>query len=428
MMHECFVVYTYMHEIKKMKKRRMAAMANSLKIRRRGLCHSKYNRSSLPDDLLVQILSRLPVKSTLRFRCVSKEWLALLSDRRPYSIRYLCPTICGFFYRRPYLDESWQYAPIHPYKDHHFDLNKLTSHLPDHRNLDLLDSCNGLLLFGCMEDRSYKSMMIICNPLRNDETNWVTVHINGEFIVPQLRHFVSSKLITHRVSPHFKCVLFFEDYHLNEWGTLTILQNTMMSSDMSQSHNINHLPQDVWPMFDIYDSPLGDDYPKVWIIRENEIGREFCFMSTNWNVQVRGLEGVSRELPHVAFWDEHELHIYVLVNEDGKRLWKLKHTYSNQPLIKKHKELHRRCKDEDNKRVYSILPLGFHPDLNIIFLQIEWRIYSFHLDSGSLDLVAGERGANPDGERFQFHFFTMNPLASLGEKREYHMNLPEMNP
>ncbi|CAL9126477.1 unnamed protein product [Musa acuminata var. zebrina] len=54
-----------MHEMeKKMKKKRMAARTTSLKIGKRQLCHGKCSRYSLPDDLLVQILSRLPVKST----------------------------------------------------------------------------------------------------------------------------------------------------------------------------------------------------------------------------------------------------------------------------------------------------------------------------------------------------------------------------
>jgi hypothetical protein len=35
---------------------------------------------SLPPDMLVEILSRLPPKSLLRFRCVSKTWLALIGN------------------------------------------------------------------------------------------------------------------------------------------------------------------------------------------------------------------------------------------------------------------------------------------------------------------------------------------------------------
>ncbi|RCV32590.1 hypothetical protein SETIT_7G015300v2 [Setaria italica] len=35
----------------------------------------------IPDDLILAILRRLPAKSVLRFRCVSKAWLAMLSSR-----------------------------------------------------------------------------------------------------------------------------------------------------------------------------------------------------------------------------------------------------------------------------------------------------------------------------------------------------------
>ncbi|XP_004289386.1 PREDICTED: F-box/kelch-repeat protein At3g06240-like [Fragaria vesca subsp. vesca] len=36
--------------------------------------------NNIPEDIIVEILSKLPVKSLLRFRCVSKRWCSIVSD------------------------------------------------------------------------------------------------------------------------------------------------------------------------------------------------------------------------------------------------------------------------------------------------------------------------------------------------------------
>ncbi|XBI08149.1 hypothetical protein VPH35_135928 [Triticum aestivum] len=52
--------------------------------------------ASFPEDILIDILSRVPYRSLCRFKCVSKEWLALCSDS---DIRKRSPqTLSGFFY------------------------------------------------------------------------------------------------------------------------------------------------------------------------------------------------------------------------------------------------------------------------------------------------------------------------------------------
>ena len=52
---------------------------------------------SLTDDLLLEILSRVPYKSLCRPKCVSKSWLALCSD--PIVRKKAPQTLSGFFFQ-----------------------------------------------------------------------------------------------------------------------------------------------------------------------------------------------------------------------------------------------------------------------------------------------------------------------------------------
>ncbi|XP_044442128.1 F-box protein At5g07610 [Triticum aestivum] len=52
--------------------------------------------ASFPEDVLVEILSRVPYTSLFHFKCVSKQWLALCSDP---GVRKRSPqTLSGFFF------------------------------------------------------------------------------------------------------------------------------------------------------------------------------------------------------------------------------------------------------------------------------------------------------------------------------------------
>ena len=52
----------------------------------------------LPDELVVDILSRLPLKSMCRFKCVCKSWLAFSFD--PHYSRKLPRTPAGLLYQK----------------------------------------------------------------------------------------------------------------------------------------------------------------------------------------------------------------------------------------------------------------------------------------------------------------------------------------
>ncbi|XP_010240438.1 F-box protein At5g07610 isoform X1 [Brachypodium distachyon] len=102
----------------------------------------------ITDDILVEILSRVPAKSLCRFKCVSKHWLGLTNDRN--YLKKLPQTLTGFFYssttegqflESPIVFTSLSGSHGCPPIDTSF------AFLPSHQRLNLLDCCNGLLLF-----------------------------------------------------------------------------------------------------------------------------------------------------------------------------------------------------------------------------------------------------------------------------------------
>ncbi|CAN6325982.1 unnamed protein product, partial [Urochloa humidicola] len=54
--------------------------------------------AALPDELIIEILARLPAKSLCRFSSVSRAWRALISD--PANRRRFAQNLSGLFFSR----------------------------------------------------------------------------------------------------------------------------------------------------------------------------------------------------------------------------------------------------------------------------------------------------------------------------------------
>ncbi|CAN6203243.1 unnamed protein product [Urochloa humidicola] len=129
------------------------------------------------DDALEEILSRLRAKPQCRFKCVSKAWCSLIANliRRGKSLR----TLQGFFYGSG--GENYGHFAVlpgcsAPPVDHSFSF--LTQQVGI-KYIFLLDSCNGLLLFGHREgpNAAVDSLgYIVCNPTTKQ---WVAVPSSG---------------------------------------------------------------------------------------------------------------------------------------------------------------------------------------------------------------------------------------------------------
>ncbi|OMO52212.1 hypothetical protein COLO4_37351 [Corchorus olitorius] len=111
-------------------------------------------------DLLAEILVRLPVKSLVRFKSVSKGWYSFISDPR-LSCRLLPDTVSGLFLCKTSRGKlEYEFVPLThhkpPFKSLTFDDNP--------SGLRILQSCNGLLC--CSSDYAYsnKQDYYIYNP------------------------------------------------------------------------------------------------------------------------------------------------------------------------------------------------------------------------------------------------------------------------
>ncbi|CAI9302296.1 unnamed protein product [Lactuca saligna] len=90
------------------------------------------------DDLLIQILLRLPVTSVLRFRSVSKHWRSLLSQQH-FTLLYNKVSISpALFVSNLYIPFDVQNQSRPPFRNLDF--------YPDICGIRIVQSCNGLLL------------------------------------------------------------------------------------------------------------------------------------------------------------------------------------------------------------------------------------------------------------------------------------------
>ncbi|CAO1940953.1 unnamed protein product [Urochloa humidicola] len=122
----------------------------------------KLSATNLPDDVLVEILSRLPARTLCRFKLVSRTWRALISH--PDHRRRLAQPLMGFFYHL-HVDASsppvpyWHFAAAAVGRSLWFEPPPPFSAT----DTDLLDSCNGLLLLRCRAPSS-SFVYVVCNP------------------------------------------------------------------------------------------------------------------------------------------------------------------------------------------------------------------------------------------------------------------------
>ncbi|KAK8705649.1 hypothetical protein V6N13_049246 [Hibiscus sabdariffa] len=166
------------------------------------------NSQAPSQDILELILSKVPLKPRTRFKCVSRDWNALITDLR----RSHPPTTASglvFSFKKPSRNPIYQLNLLQVVQDQSqscFMQSSLTHDLPW-----LIDSCNGLLLFGAKDGVSLT--YLVASPLRNQ---WLKLPPPGHGVSVQ----VSASLAFDGVRQHFKVICqFWEDADIKN-GTL----------------------------------------------------------------------------------------------------------------------------------------------------------------------------------------------------------------
>lgn len=116
-----------------------------------------FQRKETPHEIIVDILSRLPVKSLMRFRCVCKQWLSLTYDK--HFINMHMKRHSGFIISYGEIVEHCRYEQnfVILSKDGTTPTDKLKFEIHSEENR-VLPSCNGLICFyGC-------GSIYLCNP------------------------------------------------------------------------------------------------------------------------------------------------------------------------------------------------------------------------------------------------------------------------
>ncbi|KAK1399683.1 F-box domain [Heracleum sosnowskyi] len=168
-------------------------------------------RVASSEDLLIQILLHVPVKTLLNFKSVSKQWLSLINS--PHFLRLcslrlcspLSPSVSSLFFASSSSCRSnpdYQFIPLDindkcptPFKTLDFTNDPLGS------GISALQSCNGLLLCASYRAREFNRTYYVYNP--------TTKHF---VILPRIRHQYSkfvcgmSLAFDPRKSPYYKVV------------------------------------------------------------------------------------------------------------------------------------------------------------------------------------------------------------------------------
>lgn len=316
--------------------------------------------SLLTDDLIVEILSRLPVRSVHRFKCVCKLWRDLIAH--PAHRKKLPQTFAGFLYTTYPGGYRHHLAGVSATAVDSVDPSLAFLGPMNCTKIFLRGTCNGLLLCSCYHNDE-EERFVVCNPATQ---RWTELPPPPQ-PQPPAEFCVEHLAFDPAVSPSHFHVLAFEstgkDYHLTGvsiyssrtrvWShrNAELLDKIVLSYGSVFVGGMLHLPGDLCT-----DRLTEQDDGFVVVVVDME-GKTWKTVRVPRGLYT-GAIGWSQGCLHCATryqddeWGE-EVAVWCLKDSDTGQEWFVKHTVRIDKLI------------DLLEMQYSVA--GFHPDCDTIF-------------------------------------------------------------
>ncbi|KAM3214310.1 hypothetical protein ACQJBY_066658 [Aegilops geniculata] len=343
----------------------------------------------LTDDLLVEILSRVPAKSLCRFKCVSKHWLGLINDR---SYRRKLPqTLAGFYDGGQLVDSGVPFTNISGSRHLTYP-----AFLPSRRQVMVVDCCNGLLLYSSYVGGDHgDELYVVCNPATEE---W------AELPHPGHSGDVSSINLCFdpAVSPHFHVFLLpaaevedQNDFCLTGVHVYSSETGSWVYKEKRWSGNIDvgYDPSFIYLSGYLHFCAIVDGSARQLAAVDKEGGARTNFRVPD-GLDV-GFIPQSQGCLHYAGFDRDgndddvdRLLVYVLKDYDSKE-WILKHSVETSHLFA-------------GRHAVSLYEdfdwIAIHPECNLIFFTLAWEDITFmcyDMDHGQVKVICNLEESKP---------------------------------
>ncbi|KAL6598068.1 hypothetical protein ACP70R_046489 [Stipagrostis hirtigluma subsp. patula] len=365
--------------------------------------------AGLPDDALVEILSRLPVKALHRSKRVAKGWRDLVDD--PLHRSKLPQTLRGFLLLRHEISGRWsQISGSNSGKgcDGGFlDLlprsvplqidPRLTflTKLPEIQNLTLEDSCNGLLLFEHYPpwELFLEPEYIVCNPIMEQ---WVAVPTSDSYPVLDSNIYL---VFDPAVSPHFHLLQFYSEPCEEDEDEDGIIMVYVYSSETGRWNDSQRDRDKQKEQGELEEWRFRGETPEAFVTAAFVQGMLHVLLSQQQQIVAVDLQGKTRRmiaapvmmhgkgmwLSGYIFQSQGHLH-YILLNSEDEQghemsVWVLEDYHTEEWVLKHTVSLLDLFGVVKGRWEYDLVTI--HPDCNVVFFHQEskQKLISYNMDS-----------------------------------------------